>query len=147
MPNIATALRVEISRIARKELKAELTALTQANSKYRREIAALKKRAVMLEGQIASIGRIQKSSATAQTSQKEAGSPQVRFSAERFAAQRKKLGLSAPQFASLLGVSALSVYKWESGKTRPRQKQLESIAATRGLGKREVRARLEALES
>ena len=37
--------------------------------------------------------------------------------------------------ARLLGVSALSVYKWESGKTRPRAKQIEAIAALRGMGK------------
>ncbi|GAC1531162.1 MAG: hypothetical protein NVS2B4_10360 [Ramlibacter sp.] len=72
---------------------------------------------------------------------------QLRFSAARFAAQRKKSGLSAAKYAQLLGVSGLSVYKWESGQTRPRRAQLEAIAAVRGLGKREVAARLEHLEA
>ena len=40
------------------------------------------------------------------------------------------------------GVSALSVYKWESGKTRPRARQLEAIASLRKMGKREAQARL-----
>lgn len=44
--------------------------------------------------------------------------------------------------AKLLGVSALSVYKWESGKTRPREKQIQAIAGIRTLGKRAVQQRL-----
>jgi transcriptional regulator with XRE-family HTH domain len=44
--------------------------------------------------------------------------------------------------AKLLGVSALSVYKWESGKTRPRAKQIEAIATLRGMGRREAAKRL-----
>ena len=65
-----------------------------------------------------------------------------RFSAKGLAAQRKRLGLSAAAMAKLLGVSALSVYKWESGKTRPRAKQIEAIARLRGIGKKEAAARL-----
>ena len=45
--------------------------------------------------------------------------------------------------AKILGVSALSVYKWESGKTRPRARQIEAIASLRKMGKREALARLE----
>jgi transcriptional regulator with XRE-family HTH domain len=67
----------------------------------------------------------------------------VRFSAKSLAAQRKRLGLSAAALARLLGVSALSVYKWESGNTRPRAKQIQAIAALRGMGKREAAQRLE----
>jgi transcriptional regulator with XRE-family HTH domain len=67
----------------------------------------------------------------------------LRFSAKGLAAQRRRLGLSAAAVAQLLGVSALSVYKWESGKTRPRARQIEAIAGLRGLGKREALKRLE----
>ena len=68
----------------------------------------------------------------------------IRFSAKSLIAQRRRLGLSAAAMARLLGVSALSVYKWESGNTRPRAKQIEAIAALRSMGKREVAQRLEA---
>ena len=44
--------------------------------------------------------------------------------------------------AQLLEASALSVYKWESGKVQPRAAQLERILALRKLGKREAAARL-----
>ena len=69
-------------------------------------------------------------------------STKFRFSAKRFAAQRQKLGLSAGDMGTLLGVSGQTVYHWESGKTRPRQSQLAAIAAVRGLGKRAIKAQL-----
>jgi len=68
---------------------------------------------------------------------------QLRFSPARLASQRQKLGLSAADFAKLIGVSSLSVYKWEKGQTRPRRAQLEAIASVRGIGKREALAKLE----
>ena len=70
-------------------------------------------------------------------------STKFRFSALRFAKQRKKLGLSAAEMGTLIGVSAQTIYHWESGKTRPRQSQLAAIAAVRKLGKREIKAQLE----
>jgi DNA-binding transcriptional regulator YiaG len=142
VPNIGTVLKSEIARIARKELKGELEALKKASAAHRREIAALKRRMQELE-------RGAKRSAPAKPlrpkSSESADGKQLRFSATRFASQRKKLGLSAADFGRLLGVSALSVYKWEKGEVRPRRAQLEAIAAARGLGKREATARLEQL--
>ena len=140
--NVAAALKSEISRIARKEIKGDVLSLKRAAVNHRREIAALKKRVQQLEGQLRSVTKTRVSAS--QDSEATDGT-QLRFSATRFAAQRKKLGLSAANFAKLLGVSSLSVYKWESGKTRPRRAQLEAIAAARGLGKREAVARLEKL--
>ena len=63
----------------------------------------------------------------------------VRFSARSVAAHRKRLGLSAADYAKLVGVSALTIYNWESGKTRPRQEQLAALVAIRGIGRRERR--------
>ena len=52
------------------------------------------------------------------------------------------LWMTQAQMARLIGASALSVYKWESGKVQPRAAQLERILALRKLGKREAAARL-----
>jgi len=71
----------------------------------------------------------------------------VRFSAQRLAAHRSKLGLSAKDYGMLVGVSSLTIYKWESGNVRPRDGQLQAIAAVRKLGKREAAARLEELSA
>jgi transcriptional regulator with XRE-family HTH domain len=55
-----------------------------------------------------------------------------------------RLGLSAGDFGKLVGVSANSVYAWESGSTIPRREQLAKIAALRAVGKLEAAKRLEA---
>jgi DNA-binding transcriptional regulator YiaG len=139
MPNIGTVLKGEIARVARKELRGETQALKKSISQYRSQIADLKRRMRALELQVKRAG---KGKAEAAVSEAPTGS--LRFSAKGLAAQRRRLGLSAAAVARLLGVSALSVYKWESGKTRPRARQIEAIAALRGMGKREAMQRLEA---
>jgi DNA-binding transcriptional regulator YiaG len=52
------------------------------------------------------------------------------------------LDLSTVVAAKILGVSPQSVMNWESGKTRPRDSQLDAIAALRKMGKKEVAAKL-----
>ncbi len=42
--NIATALKSEISRIARKEVRAEVCALKSASLRFRSDVAVLKRR-------------------------------------------------------------------------------------------------------
>jgi DNA-binding transcriptional regulator YiaG len=149
MPNIAVVLKGEIARIARKEVRAETQEFKKASAQYRAHIAALRRRIETLERQLK---RVNKSAgraapaAAADDADGERGTA-LRFSAKRFAAQRAKLGLSAAEFASLLGVSAQSVYKWEYGKARPRARQLEAIAALRTIGKREAAKRLEAVQA
>ena len=65
-----------------------------------------------------------------------------RFSAGRLAAHRAKVGISAASYGQLVGVSGQTIYHWEQGKARPRAAQLEQLAAVRGLGSREIAARL-----
>lgn len=140
MPNIGSVLKSEISRVARKEVRGETQALKKSISQYRTQIADLKRRMQALEKQVKRAGRSAARNVEPQ-SEEEAGSS-VRFSAKGLAAHRRRLGLSAAALARLLDVSALSVYKWESGKVRPRAKQLEAIAALRSMGKREAAQRL-----
>jgi len=142
MPNIGTVLKSEISRVARKELRGETQALKKSISQYRTQIADLKRRTQALEQQVRKLGK-SAGKAAPQAEEAEGGGRQIRFSAKSLAAQRRRLGLSAAALARLLGVSALSVYKWEGGNTRPRAKQIEAIAALRGMGKREVAQRLQ----
>ena len=142
MPNIGTVLKSEISRVARKEVRGETQALKKSISQYRTQIADLKRRMQAMERQIKRLGRAS-GAAPAPEGEAETGA-NVRFSAKGLAAHRRRLGLSAAALARLLGVSALSVYKWESGKVRPRAKQIEAIAALRGMGKREAAERLQA---
>ena len=141
MPNIGTVLKSEISRVSRKEVRGETQALKKSISQYRTQIADLKRRMQALEQQVKRLRKVTASAGTAEVELE----PQtkIRFSAKSLIAQRRRLGLSAAAMARLLGVSALSVYKWESGNTRPRAKQIEAIAALRSMGKRDVAQRLE----
>ena len=148
MSSFADQLKAEIARIARKAVRAETGVLKKANAQYRSEIAALKRRLSELERAQARLakGQGERSARRQATADKEeAGAAQgLRFRVAGFANLRKKLGLSAAEMGQLIGVSAQSVYHWESGKSRPRAAQLAAIAAVRGLGKREVAARLAA---
>ena len=148
MPNIGTLLKEEIARISRKQSRAETEALKKANSHYRGQIAELKRRMQALEQQVKRLSRGggARGGATASAAPESEGGKQIRYSAKSLASQRRRLGLSAASLAKLLGVSALSVYKWESGNTRPRQKQVEAIAALRHMGRREAQKRLEELQ-
>ena len=143
MPNIASALKDEISRIARKEVRSETEGLKKAASTYRSEIAALKRRAQDLEGQLR---RLEKSSAkAAPAAPQDEPSPTLRFRAAGFASLRQRLGLSAEECGRLLGASGQSIYNWEAGKAHPRAKHMPAIAALRAMGKKEVAERLAAL--
>lgn len=141
MPNVASVLKDEIARVARKELRAEIEPLKRASAQYRSSIAILKREIANLQKQLKKGSRAH---AKPQESEgEETDSPRRRFSAARLASHRKKLGLSAAEYGRLAGVSGQSIYKWEQGGTRPRAAQLDSLAKVRALGKREARARLE----
>ncbi len=140
MPNFAQQLKADISRLAKKEVRSEAQALKKASAQHRTDIAALKRRIVSLEAAIKRMSKGQPS----KTAKPEEGddAPALRFRVAGFAALRKKLGLSAADMGKLIGVSAQSVYHWETGKTKPRASQLQAIAAVRKLGKRAVMSRL-----
>ena len=141
MSTFVNQLKSEISRLAKKEVRAETQALKKASAQYRSEIAALKRRVAGLEDQIKKQGKGVARAKPAQTADEESGTSR-RFRVAGFAALRKKLNISAAEMGKLLGVSAQSVYHWETGKTKPRASQLTAIAAVRKLGKRAVAAKL-----
>ena len=144
MANLADALKEEIRRLARKEIKAETGATKQAVAQYRKEIAKLKRQVQQQQKKIAFLEtqerkRLEEPQADEETVEN------ARFSARSVAAQRKRLGLSAADYAKLVGVSPLTIYNWENGKSRPRKEQLAALVAVRGIGKREALKRLELL--
>jgi len=141
MPNIAALLKSEISRVARKEVRAETSFLKKAVGAYRSDIAALKRRAHALEQQVNSLSKL--SAKLAPTAEGEVVSGARRFSAKGLASQRRRLGLSAADLGLLVGASSQSIYNWEEGKVRPRAKHLAAIAALRTLGRTDAATHLE----
>lgn len=139
MANIATLLKSEITRLARKEVKIQTEALRKSGALYRRDIAALKRQVTDLQRRMAVANRASKRV----TPSESAETTTARFSAKGLKSHRFKLGLSAGEYGRLAGVSGQSIYNWEAGKATPRHSQVGALAGLRGLGKREAIARLE----
>ncbi len=142
MPNIASALKEEIARLARKEIKKETSALKKLSTSYRSEIAALKRRVLELERRLRRVGGGGQRAVPAAANE-DAVTPGTRFSAKSMASQRRRLGLSAAECGVLIGTSAQSIYNWEEGKARPRTRHLPAIFALRNLGRRQANEILE----
>ena len=144
MPNIATLLKAEISRISRKEIRAETDSLKSSTASHRTDIAALKRRADALEREIR---RLRKVSGERTPSAEAPSTKLSRYSAKSLTSQRRRLGLSASDCGLLLGASAQSIYNWEEDKVRPHAKHLPKIAHLKTLGRRQVAEVLDGLRA
>ncbi len=136
MPNIQQVMSEEIRRLARKELKTELTEM-------KKQFAAMRKLIVEQNRHIKALEKLAPApvatpKAAPQPTDEAAPSKAVRITADRIRKLREKLGLPQSKFAVLLGVNLHSVHFWEAGKTEPRDAQKRKIAAIRDMGKREL---------
>ena len=108
MPNIATVLKAEIARVARKESRTDTQQLKKTSAQHRSDIAALKRRVQQLERLVAKLARGFRPAAAAPG--QAVGSVKVRFSPKGLSTHRKRLGLSAAELGALLGVSGQSIH-------------------------------------
>jgi DNA-binding transcriptional regulator YiaG len=143
MPNVATVLKEEILRLARKEIRQQTSALKRASAQYRRDLAAMKRQIADLQRKVVPLETQVLRNVPSRTGEVDA--EHVRFSAKGLRSQRKRLGLSAADYGKLVGVTGKTIYSWEQETSRPRQQQVARIASLRHLGKREAWARLERL--
>lgn len=144
MPNVAAVLKEEIRRLSRKEIREQVGPLKSAVADLRRTVAQLKRENVELQRRATFLEKREKSRLEEEPTKSEAEGR--RFSPKWVLADRKRLGFSAKDYALLVGVSPLTIYNWEKGKSRPQAKQLASLAAVRGIGKREALRRLELMD-
>lgn len=135
MANIQQLLNDEIRRLARKEtsgalkdLKAQLVELRKTVAELNRRLKALEKAAPVIE--------VVDADCTADEAKETAKA--LRVTPQRITKWRTALGLNKSQYAELLGVNLLSVLRWESGKSTPRDEQKRRIVAVRDMGKREL---------
>jgi len=141
MPNLLNVVDDRIRRVARREIRGQTQKTRRLTAQHRRDLAALKRQVAALARTVAFLEKQEQRRVASPPAPQEAKG--VRFSARSVRAQRSRLGLSAKNFGRLVGVAGLTIYHWESGKVRPRAKQLAGLAAVRHLGKREARQRLE----
>ena len=144
MPNVASVLKAEIARVARKEVRAEVDSLRKANAQQRSAMAALRRQLEALQKEVRRIGSPRSPAVKANDEQQAATgeAAQRRFSAARLAAHRAKLGVSAVTYGKLLGIGGQTIYNWEQGKTRPNPRQIEQLAQTRALSRQALLERL-----
>lgn len=144
MTSIASVLKTEITRLARKEVRALVEPLRKANAKHRQDIAALKRQVAEQQRLISALKR---STGKAPAASQDTEPTAARFSSKGLRSLRAKLGLSAADFGRLIGASGQSVYNWEADKTIPRASQKAAIASVRSLGKRAAQNRLETMSA
>lgn len=150
MTTYAESFKREVARVSKKEVRGEITPLRKATTTHRSEIAALKKTVKSLEATVRQLVKLANRTGAAATAEpakvakaeKAATSPRTRgaFDAEAFAEHRKQMGLTQVQWAKVVGVSSLSIYKWEKGGVQPREKQMAAIREAMNLGKRRALA-------
>jgi DNA-binding transcriptional regulator YiaG len=145
MADLAGALREEIRRLARKETKAQVDTLKKSVTQHRHDIADLKRQLRDQEKKIGFLEARERQRLGEPSTDNGEVAQGSRFSARSVKSQRQRLGLSAKDYSRLLGVSALTVYNWENGKTRPQKAQLAALVGLRGINKREASARLKLL--
>ena len=143
MSTLVSVLKHEITRLARKEVSAGTEVLRKANAQYRRDIAQLKRQTDALAKQVSYLEQQEKKRVSKRVPVTSAEGK--RFSRRGLTTHRKTVGLSAADYAQLVGVSAQTIYGWEQGKSKPRVQQLAALLAVRGLGKREAQKRLRLL--
>ena len=141
MPNLAAVMKDEIRRLARKEIK-DLTATAKRSvAQHRKDITELKHQVRDLTREVAYLRRQEHKRVATAPASEPAVTP--RFSPGWVEAHRHRLQFSAADYGHLVGVSALTIYNWEKGKTKPGRQQLAAWAEVRTLGKRDAMKRLE----
>lgn len=139
MANIASLLKTEIARVARKEIRAEIESLKKASSQHRSLITELRREISALHKQLRQANRERLAAAK----ERQATDRKYRFSAARLAAHRAKFSLSAADYGKLLGVSGSTIYLWEQGKSRPKPEQVQQLGMLKGLSHKAALAQLE----
>lgn len=136
MANIQQLLNDEIRRLARKETSGALKDLKAQLVELRKTVADLNRRLKALEKNTVSV--VENDEACAVPEEIKETVKAVRVTAQRITKWRTALGVNKSQYAELLGVNLLSVLRWESGKSTPREEQKRRIVALRDMGKREL---------
>jgi DNA-binding transcriptional regulator YiaG len=146
MPNIAKVLKDEMARIARREAnnivapaRKPAVGLKRTAAELRRKVAGLEKEVRALRKAVAGL---RPAAPAADTSVAKA-----RLTAKGMRSLRRKLRLSGQEFAQLVGVTGQAVYAWEKGDgpLKVRTRTRTAIVAIRGIGAREAKRRLAAM--
>ena len=146
MPNIATLLREEISKIARKEVQDQVRELKQTVREQRDAIARLEKQVGSAKAKAATKSAAKPAAAKPAAKVRKAAAgdrrKQLRIAPDTIKKHRKRLKLSQAELGQLLNVSTNTVLRWEAGTSKPRRKHLPGLDQLRTIGMRELKKQL-----
>ena len=137
MGQMEQTLKSEITRLARKQVRATYLPLARDVRRLKRTVSALQKTVAVL----ARLGAELQAQRTAERAKMQAAPEEVkaaRLSPGLIKKLRHRLGLTQGDLATLVGVSTSAVGFWEYGKAKPEGRNKEALVALRKLGKREV---------
>ena len=137
MGKMEQTLKSEITRLARKEMRAAYLPLARDVRRLKRVVSALRKTVAVL----ARLGTELQAQRTSERARLAAAPQEVkaaRISPLLIKKLRKRLGITQGELAALVGVSTSAVGSWEYGKARPEGHNREALVALRKLGRREV---------
>ncbi len=130
-PSLASALRLEVRRLAAREVRKTLKSLRRVE----RRVQTLKLEARDRDKALAKIDR-KLGRLAIRGGRRPRPSATPRLPPAEIRALRDGLGLSRVKFARLLGVSPGSIFGWERGASVPRH---DSVARLLSLGRRQAR--------
>ena len=143
MGKMEQTLKSEITRLARKEMRATYLPLARDVRRLKRTVSTLRKTVAVLAKLRAEL----QAQRTAERVRLTAAPEEVkvaRLSPGLIKKLRKRLGITQGELATLVGVSTSAVGFWEYGKAKPEGHNREALVALRKLGRREVRGILAA---
>jgi DNA-binding transcriptional regulator YiaG len=138
MGKMEQTLRFEITRLAKKQVRATCLPLARDVRRLKRAVSALRKTVTVL----ARLGAEWQVQRTAERAKMQAAPEEVkaaRLSPGLIRKLRRRLGITQGELATLVGVSHSAVGAWEYGKAKPEGRNREALVALRKLGRREVR--------
>ncbi len=146
MPDVASVLKEEIQRLARKEVRSSVDPL-------KKQVLDLKRRLREAERTIEALRKSTQKAVEVMSEQTGAIVPEpsgeegslVRIPEGSIRKHRERLGLTQAELAKLISVTPASVMRWENGHSQPRSAGREAFARVREMGVREAKARLEQL--
>ena len=130
-------LKAEITRLAKKQVRAANLPLARDVRRLKRTVSALRKTVVVLSR----LGAELQAERQAQRARLAVAPEEVkvaRLSPGLIKKLRARLGITQGKLATLVGVSASAVGSWEYGKAKPEGRNREALVALRKLGRREV---------
>ena len=145
MPNLAQVMKEEISRLARKEVRAAQVVTRKETARLRKANADLRARVDQLEKNAKQIAKSVEAIPVPEAAVAEPTSKQ-RISGKGVRSLRKRLKLTRSQFAQLANTSGQTVYNWEkqNGVLTMRSRTRDALLALRGIGIKDVKAQLAA---